>query len=32
MKYNSAVLKEISEALGHNRINVVVDDYLREDD
>ena len=28
--YDSAVLKEVSEALGHSRINVVVDHYLRE--
>lgn len=29
--YDSVVLKEVSEALGHSRINVVVDHYLRED-
>ena len=29
--YDSVILKEVSEALGHSRINVVVDHYLRED-
>ena len=29
--YDSAVLKEVSEALGHSRINVVADHYLKED-
>lgn len=30
--YDSTILKEVSEALGHSRINVVGDHYLREDD
>ena len=29
--YDSVVLKEVSEALGHSRINVVADHYLKED-
>lgn len=30
--YDSTILKEVSEALGHSRISVVVDHYLREND